>query len=77
MKIINGVKFYTSGEVAYFVGRIRETVQEWDKKSEMLEDLGQERLIPKPVRINTWRYWREEQLSEIIKFSKADKRAIK
>lgn len=70
MKVIDGVKYYTSREVASFVGRSRQTVVNWDKYSEELAERGEKRLIPKPIRIgkNNNRYWTEEQILEIKEF---------
>lgn len=76
MKVINGVKYYNSREVAEIVGRTRQTVVNWDKYSTELEERGDERLIPKPIRIgkNRNRYWTKVQIEEIKHFKDNMKR---
>lgn len=70
MKIIDGVRYYNSREVAEIIGRSRQTLVNWEKYSEIREKRGQDRLIPKPIRVgkNRNRHWTREQIEEIKKF---------
>lgn len=70
MKVIDGVRYYNSREVAEIVGRSRQTVVNWDKYSEELDERGEKRLIPKPIRIgkNRNRHWTKAQIEEIKHF---------
>jgi len=68
MKMINNKRYYTSREVAEMVLRTTQTVVNWDKYSKILEERGENRLIPAPLMIGDKRYWNDEDLKKIIRF---------
>jgi hypothetical protein len=74
MRLIDGVVYYSSGDLASIVNRTILTVNNWDKYSDILEQRGEERLIPKPLRINNRRLYTREQVDKIIIFSRTIKR---
>ena len=70
MKVIDGIKYYSSTEVATMVGVTRQTVVNWDKYSVELEAVNAKRLIPAPTRLggNGNRYWTKEQVDKVMDF---------
>jgi hypothetical protein len=64
-------KLYTPQSVADIIGKSKQTIILWDKYSDQLERDGRERLIPRPLWINNGRFWTEEDLPLIEKFSKS------
>jgi hypothetical protein len=70
MKIIKGEKYYKKREVADLVGKSPQTINLWDKWSREREEAGEERLIPKPIRLdNNYRYWHEDDIEKIKEFA--------
>lgn len=51
MKLIDGTKYYTTTDVSIYCGKTAQSVILWDKYSDKLEEEGQKRLIPKPIRL--------------------------
>lgn len=74
MRFINGQEYFTSGDVGAFVNRNIQTINNWSKYSDILEERGEARLIPKPLRINGQRLFTPCQVKEIVEFSKNMKR---
>lgn len=76
MKIIEGKKHYSAKEIGLLVGRTHLTVHLWDKWSDELEDRGDKRFIPAPLKIGKQqtRYWSEDYVPEIMEFAKNIKR---
>lgn len=69
MYIVDGVKWYKSGEVAQLVGRSRLTIQLWNKWSDAEEEAGRERFIPAPkILPNKYKVWSEEDVEKMIAF---------
>lgn len=70
MKILEGKRYFKKREVADIVGRSAQTINLWDKWSREREENGEERLIPKPMRLeNNYRYWCEEDIDKIKEFA--------
>lgn len=70
MRKIDNVFYYTSGDVAAICNKTMQTVNNWDKYSDILEERGENRLIPKAIRINGRRLYTKEQVASIKEFSK-------
>lgn len=60
----------STSQVAQRVNRDKQTVVNWDKYSTKLLEVGKDRLIPEPQWIDGCRYWTEEQVDDIINFSR-------
>lgn len=75
MILIDGVEYKRINEVAKILGVHPNTLRNWDKFSEELEELGKERLIPKPYKMGAKgiRHWNEEDIAELRKFRDSDK----
>jgi hypothetical protein len=69
MKIVDGKKYFTSGDVAALCGKSQQQVNNWDKYSDQLEKIGGMRLIPKAEREKRIRWYTEAQAVEICQFS--------
>ncbi|GAB6152892.1 hypothetical protein JCM17380_16420 [Desulfosporosinus burensis] len=74
MREVNGVVYYTSGDVAVLLDKSRQTLIYWDLLSDCWAEKYGRRALPKPIRINGHRLYKKEQVLEIIKFSKSMKR---
>lgn len=73
MAVIDGIEYYSVSTVATVVDRSVQTIRLWDNYSNELEERGDPRLIPKPIRIGKMnsRGWTEEQVVEIAEFAKS------
>lgn len=71
MKIIDNQKHYTAKEVGMLVGRTHLTVHLWDTWSNELDERGDARLIPEPIKIGKQktRYWNERDIEAIKHFA--------
>lgn len=71
MKIIEGEKYYTAKEVGLLVNRTHLTVHLWDTWSNELEERGDKRLIPEPLKVGKQktRYWKEDDIVLIKNFA--------
>ena len=78
MKFIEGVRYYNATEVAEYCCRSAQMVRLWDKWSDEREKEGEERFIPKSIRLgkNKARYWSEYQLTQIYHFANRKKRGV-
>ena len=76
MRRLNGTKYYTTGDVAIFVRKSRQTVVAWDELSRIYEQRYGKRLIPIPIKNNGQRLYKKEEVQEIIRFSKDLKRGF-
>lgn len=70
---MNGIVYYTSGDVSVLIKRSRQTVVAWDVLSDFWEKEHGERFIPKSLRVNWQRLYTKEQVREIKKFAEAKK----
>jgi len=70
-RTVNGQLYYSIGEVAEIVGKSIQTIRLWDVWSDEREEEGQERFIPKPLRLTNRdvRYWNDEDIAQIQEFS--------
>jgi len=68
--------YYTVGNVQVLINRNYCTIIGWDNFSDLLEQRGTKRLIPKPLRVNGIRYYTKEQVEEIRIFSVSKKRGL-
>ena len=70
--VIDGVEYYDIKTVCKIVKKSDQTLRLWDSYSDILESEGKPRLIPKARRVNKnrLRCWTEDQIKEIIKYSK-------
>jgi DNA-binding transcriptional MerR regulator len=73
VRIIDGKPMFTVGDVSAYVGKSTQTVQRYDKYSDILESKGESRLIPKPLWINGQRLYTKEQVNEIQQFVESKK----
>ncbi|MED3575860.1 hypothetical protein [Cytobacillus praedii] len=76
MRIIEGEALFTVGDCSAYIGKSIQTIQKYDKYSDILESRGEERLIPKPLRINGQRLYTKEQVKEIQKFIELKKYGV-
>jgi hypothetical protein len=74
MRFIEEQQYFTSGDVGAYVNRNVQTINNWDKYSDILEARGEARLIPKPIRINRQRLFTPSQVKEIKVFTNNFKR---
>lgn len=70
MKIVNGIRYYTKKEVADLVGRTPLTIHNYDMWSNEREANGEERFIPQPLLIGSYRYWSDDDVEVIKEFFK-------
>ncbi|NRD76620.1 hypothetical protein HPT25_03830 [Bacillus sp. BRMEA1] len=73
MRIINGQRYLTTGDLGAFVNRNPATIAQWCKYSEILAERNEARLIPKPVVINGQRLFTPEQAIEVKEFAESKK----
>ncbi|NRG28124.1 hypothetical protein HRF69_13450 [Bacillus circulans] len=76
MRIIDGEALFTIGDCSAYTGKSIQTIQKYDKYSDILESRGEARLIPKPLRINGQRLYTKEQLKEIQQFVESKKYGV-
>ncbi|MEI0739009.1 hypothetical protein VQ056_24250 [Paenibacillus sp. JTLBN-2024] len=76
MRIINGEALFTVGDCSSYTGKSIQTIQKYDKYSDILESRGEARLIPKPLRINGQRLYTKEQVREIQQFIESKKYGV-
>ncbi|MBB2481346.1 hypothetical protein H5P36_14235 [Bacillus sp. APMAM] len=74
MRIIDGVQMFTIGDISAITGKGIQTIQRYDKYSDILESRNEARLIPKPIRINGQRLYTKEQLRDIQLFVESKKK---
>jgi hypothetical protein len=75
MIYIKGMPYRKISEVAKIVDVHPNTLRNWDKFGDKLEEEGQQRPIPKSYRPGTRgiRYWNDAQIEEIEKYKDKDK----
>lgn len=73
MRIIEGQKYLTTGDLGAYVNRSPATIVKWCKYSDRLSDSGKERLIPKPLVVNGQRLFTTEQALAVKEFSESKK----
>ena len=73
MRIINGNKYLTTGDLGAYVNRNPATIAQWCKYSDRLAESGKERLIPKPLVVNGQRLFTPEQALEVKAFAESNK----
>lgn len=73
MRIIEGQKYHTTGDLGAYVNRSPATIAKWCKYSDRLSDSGKERLIPKPLVVNGQRLFTTEQALAVKEFSESKK----
>ena len=80
MREIDGKVLLTVTDVAKLLNRTPQTVNKWNKFSEMIRNNKISRvrpgqiILPQCIRINKIKYWKEADIDKIIKFSKNIKR---
>jgi hypothetical protein len=80
MREIDGKILYTVGNLAKILRKTSQTINKWYKFSEMIRknEISRTRpgqvILPKCIRINKIKYWKEEDIDKIIKFSENIKR---
>lgn len=72
MRIINGRKYMTTGDIGAFINRSQNSVVRWCKYSDLLEEMGDKRIIPKPLLINGQRLFTLEQARIIKEFAESE-----
>lgn len=73
MRIVNGQKYLTTGDLGAYVNRSPATIAQWCKYSDILSDSGKERLIPKPLVMNGQRLFTMEQALAVKEFAESKK----
>jgi DNA-binding transcriptional MerR regulator len=73
VRIIEGQKYLTTGDLGAYVNRSPATIVKWCKYSDRLSDSGKERLIPKPLVVNGQRLFTTEQALAVKEFSESKK----
>lgn len=68
MRIIDGKQMFTVGDISAITGKGIQTIQRYDKYSDILDSRNEARIIPKPIRINGQRLYTKEQVREIQLF---------
>lgn len=69
MRIIDGQKYLTTGDLGAYVNRSPATIVKWCKYSDILAERGEERLIPNPLFVNGQRLFTPEQARAIKEFA--------
>jgi hypothetical protein len=69
VRIIEGQRYLTTGDLGVYVNRSPATIAQWCKYSDILAESGKERLIPKPIVINGQRLFTIEQAIAVKQFS--------
>ena len=69
MQVVDGTEYYTAREIAEKLGKSKQTFNLYDRYSNELEEKGEARLIPKPIRLGPkrTRYWNKDQVEEIVR----------
>lgn len=73
MRIVNGQKYLTTGDLGAYVNRSQATIAQWCKYSDRLAENGKERLIPEPLVINGQRLFTTEQALAVKEFAESKK----
>ncbi|MTT31482.1 hypothetical protein GMB86_05540 [Terrilactibacillus sp. BCM23-1] len=73
MRIIEGQKYLTTGDLGVYVNRSPATIAQWCKYSDRLAESGKERLIPEPLVINGQRLFTTEQALSVKEFAESKK----
>lgn len=73
MRIIEGQKYLTTGDLGAYVNRSPATIAQWCKYSDRLDESGKKRLIPKPLVITGQRLFTKEQALAIREFAESKK----
>jgi DNA-binding transcriptional MerR regulator len=76
VRVINEQIMFTVGDCSAYVGKSVQTIQRYDKYSDILESRNEARLIPKPLRINGQRLYTKEQVKEIQQFVDSKKYGV-
>lgn len=69
MRIIDGQRYFTTGDLGAYVNRSPATIAQWCKYNDILSDNGKERLIPEPLVINGQRLFTTEQALAVKEFA--------
>ncbi|MBO1513522.1 hypothetical protein [Metabacillus bambusae] len=73
MRIVNGQKYLTTGDLGAYVNRSPVTIAQWCKYSDRLAESRKERLIPEPLVINGQRLFTTEQALAVKEFAESKK----
>ena len=71
MRIIDGQRYFTTGDLGAYVNRSPATIAQWCKYNDILSDNGKERLIPEPLVINGQRLFTPEQALAVKEFAES------
>ncbi|MGQ4666665.1 hypothetical protein ACUIJN_12680 [Metabacillus halosaccharovorans] len=74
MRIIDGQRYFTTGDLGAYVNRSPATIAQWCKYNDILSDNGKERLIPEPLVINGQRLFTPEQALAVKEFAESKKK---
>jgi DNA-binding transcriptional MerR regulator len=74
MRIIDGEIMFTVADCSCYIKKSVQTLHIYDKYSDILENKGEARHIPKPIRINGQRLYTKEQVKEIQHFVESKKK---
>lgn len=73
MREINGIVYFTSGDVSAYITRSRQTTVALDVLNDFWEKEHGERFVPKPIRVNGQRLYTKDQVREIKRFTDTKK----
>jgi len=73
VRIIEGKRYLTTGDLGAYVNRSSATIAQWCKYSDRLAENGKERLIPEPLHINGQRLFTTEQALVVKEFAESKK----
>lgn len=73
MREINGIVYYTIGDVSAYTSRSKLTISQYVILSDFREQEHGQRFIPQPVRVNGQRLFTKEQVREIKRFTNTKK----
>jgi DNA-binding transcriptional MerR regulator len=73
VRIVNGQKYLTTGDLGAYVNRSPATIAQWCKYSDRLAENEKERLIPEPIVVNGQRLFTPEQALEVKAFAESKK----
>ncbi|MFB6468685.1 hypothetical protein ACE38V_18130 [Cytobacillus sp. Hz8] len=71
MRVIDGRRYYTTGDLGAYIKRSPATIAQWCKYSDRLAESGKERLIPEPLVINGQRLFTTEQALTVKEFAES------
>lgn len=73
MREINGEMMCSVGDIAKMTKRSNQTINIWNKYSNLCRENGKKAPIPKCVRVNGIKYWTKSDADKILEFSKSIK----